>query len=478
MTNTRLVALPLPCVLSVAILVITPTANAQETADLNAGDDADRAMNEARTRFEEGVALASQNRWERALQAFDSSFATWPTPVALFNRCLCLRRLEQVPAALGCYERYLLRYGSETSAEDRAEARDEIRRLGAQAGAMTIEVEGPETASLMLDGSESGELPREGRIFIEPGRHAIEVRAQGYVPTRREIDIEAGAELTMLISMVPVRAGIGTILVETELHGVVVTVDGDEIGTTPLLDQAIVMAAGEHVVEGRRSGYSTGRVDVSVNPGQASRVVLELSPLDQIPTENAGELNIAISEEAAQVLVDGQPLEGVIVPVGRHRVDVQLEGFRDWSQQIDVEPGSVTSLDVSLVPTDTFLESYRSRARGYRIGAWATMGTGAATLGTALGLLIWNLGRRDDWSAENDALDGYTGADRVRRIEENQDLGDSISTVAGVNWALLGIGSAAAVASVLLFVIGPRPGRYETLSLTPHPGGLSARLSW
>lgn len=433
---------------------------------------------EAAARFEEGLELAGQDRWERALRAFEASLAAWPTPVAAFNRCLCLRHLERVPEALGCYERFLRDHGGQISDEDRAEANDELRRLGALVAAVTVEVERPETAVVLLDGAEVGAAPLAGRLFLEPGRHSLEARAEGHVPWRRELDLRAGDEITLVLTLEPRRRGLGTILIESAVEGVAVLLDGREIGTTPLLDRAVVAAEGEHVVEGRRPGYEPARVEVELTAGRASRVDLEMVPLAQIPAAHAGELEVRVNEDGAEVLLDGRAWSAGPVPVGPHRLEVRREGFEPWAGEVEVAAGAPARVEVTLRPTRAFLERYQARARGFRIGAWATSGAAVALLGTAVGLLAWNAGRRDDWEAENAALEGYTGSDRVRRIEANQELGESVEAVSGVSWALLAAGGAAAVLGVVLFVLGPRPDRYESFSLLYHPGGLAARVSW
>lgn len=61
-----------------------------------------------------------------------------------------------------------------------------------------------EGASLLVDGEERGALPWEGAL--EPGTHAIEVRAEGYAPLARELALAAGdppRELAVSLQRVP-----------------------------------------------------------------------------------------------------------------------------------------------------------------------------------------------------------------------------------------------------------------------------------
>ena len=71
-----------------------------------------------------------------------------------------------------------------------------------------------------------------------------------------------------------------------------------------------------------------------------------------------------------------------------------------------------------------------------------------------------------------------SGSDLDGRIESNRDLQVSIDTVSLVSWVMLGVGSAAAVSAVVLFIVAPRLDRRGEVSLLPAPGGLVLAGRW
>jgi hypothetical protein len=81
----------------------------------------------------------------------------------------------------------VIRFGETCTVE--AELRPEPIAVTVNARAGGALVDG---ATLLVDGEEAGELPWEGEL--EPGTHALEIRAEGYETIARELALDAGAE--------------------------------------------------------------------------------------------------------------------------------------------------------------------------------------------------------------------------------------------------------------------------------------------
>lgn len=71
-----------------------------------------------------------------------------------------------------------------------------------------------------------------------------------------------------------------------------------------------------------------------------------------------GALDIFVPPTSAEVTIDGQRWvtsdEGhfmVRVPVGKHRVEVEKSGYRQFTTEIEVGDGETVPLDVSLMTT-------------------------------------------------------------------------------------------------------------------------------
>ncbi len=429
----------------------------------------------AHERFQQGLVLAQEGFCEPALEHFHESMRLYPTSVALFNISRCQALLERNADAVRSFERYIAEYGDEIDDGRRSEVRAELERLGGLVSRIHVEVEGPSAATVLLDGQEVGALPLAAPLVVSAGEHSIEVRADGYLSVRRTVRLEGGARRDLVLSLRPEDQA-GTIIVDSILSDVEVSLDGERLGTTPL-DRAIITGAGPHRIDASRSGYESAELQVRVAVGETSHVEIELRPLSEMTPEHSGALVVETSEDGVALYLDERPWSGGPVPAGRHLVGARLDGFEDWSDEVDISAGETTSLNIMLQPTEVYLERYRSRARSMRLAGWITGGLSVALLGTTLGLYLWNDARSEDRQQRLDALDPE-GPDYSREVAELNDLGDSIDAMGGVEWVLLGVGAAALGVSLGLLIGGPRPGRYERVSLLPGPGSLLVRVRY
>lgn len=436
------------------------------------GGGGGEAFERAHERFRQGLVLAQEGFCEPALEHFDASMRLYPTSVALFNICRCQALLEAHATAFRSFERYLAEYDAELEEERRLEVRGELARLESLVARLQIDVEEPAGATVLLDNAEVGDLPLPAPLVVNAGEHTIVVRAEGYLTARRTIRLEGGARRDLLFSLRPEDQA-GTIVVESRLSDVEISLDGERLGSTPL-EGAVIIGAGPHRIEASRQGYESSTVEVSVDVGETTRVELELLPLRDLPPAESGHVVVETTEDGVELLLDGRPWErGEPVPRGRHLVSVRLDGFEDWSGEVEVEPGETSALSVTLQPTAAFVERYQNRARSFRLGGWISGGLAVALLGTTLGLYIWNEGRSTDRQERLDALDP-TSPDYSREVAELNDLGDSIDSMGAAEWALLGVGVAALGVSLGLLIGGPRPGRY--VSVLPGIGSLLVRV--
>jgi hypothetical protein len=77
-------------------------------------------------------------------------------------------------------------------AERRAAGEAVLREASAKVAAVQLRVD-REGAEVLLDGKPIGNAPLKSPVFLDPGSHAIEARAEGYQTARREVDARAGA---------------------------------------------------------------------------------------------------------------------------------------------------------------------------------------------------------------------------------------------------------------------------------------------
>lgn len=150
----------------------------------------------ARERFLSGVALARAGDCAAAIAEFDASFRALPRPNTLFNLAQCEEQLHRYDLAVEQYERYLSIAPAE--AEDRATVEATLRALRNLLGTIHITVNAPQ-AEVWLGDRIVGMAP--GDVLVPGGRHAIELRAAGFLPGRSEVEVTARETVTIDVTL-------------------------------------------------------------------------------------------------------------------------------------------------------------------------------------------------------------------------------------------------------------------------------------
>ena len=154
-------------------------------------------------------------------------------------------------------------------------------------------------AEVFLDGSSLGRAPVERRD-LEPGKHYITVRKDGYADYKREVMLVENVPLAFAADL---RAIAGLRFLSNP-RGAQVTVDGEPIGATPATRPDI--AAGEHIVEFKMAGYFDTRQTIKVEGGKERIVQADLKALPNGPTpEQVARTRTAMSSWGANTLPTG-----------------------------------------------------------------------------------------------------------------------------------------------------------------------------
>jgi hypothetical protein len=113
-------------------------------------------------------------------------------------------------------------------------------------GTLSFVVE-PGDATILI-GGQSGSAER----VVGPGRHEVEIRREGYQAWVATIDVVAGERQTVRVPLEPVvDLGVAQLTVDSTPPGLMVTIDGEAVGPTPL---ATMIAPGRHLVAIVRDG--------------------------------------------------------------------------------------------------------------------------------------------------------------------------------------------------------------------------------
>jgi PEGA domain len=142
-----------------------------------------------------------------------------------------------------------------------------------------------------------------------------------------------------------------------------VWVDGNYVGYLKELkgNKKITLLPGEHEVVVRQSGYDDFVKKVVVEPGQVQIVnaVLLKSPRATAP-EITSTLKLNIEPKRAAVFLDdkfvghasefGGKFRSMLISPGKHRIKVELPGYRTYDTEINLLAGQKTEVKTVLVP--------------------------------------------------------------------------------------------------------------------------------
>lgn len=191
--SLALIALPL---FSASAVARAQGAAAEPVADVPPPDGSpveDPRLAEARERFTRGLELARTENCEGAITEFEASYALAARPNTLYNIARCQEQLNRYDLAIRFYEQYLS--VAPADAEDRPTVEATMRSLRNLLG--VIAVSSNVAAEVWVGGRVVGSAP--GEVPIPGGRHRVEVRADGYIPVVREVEVAARQRVTVSV---------------------------------------------------------------------------------------------------------------------------------------------------------------------------------------------------------------------------------------------------------------------------------------
>ncbi len=219
------------------------------------------------------------------------------------------------------------------------------------------------------------------------------------------------------------RSLVAEIAVNVNVPGAEILVDGESVGTAPLVEP-VQVGPGRHAFEARAEGYATAQRVVPVASGDRVTIDLTLTEIARV-----GGLRVEANVPGAEVWVDGAlmgaaPYRGEMAE-GEHEIRVAAPGYADHVQTISVATGDERIVTVTLAePGGTHPAWF-----------WSMVGlTGAAAVATAaLGAVV--LVKDDDYANDQG------------RTVEMQDEGKRLVIATDVS---LGIAVASAIAATVL----------------------------
>ena len=141
-----------------------------------------------------------------------------------------------------------------------------------------------------------------------------------------------------------------------------VWIDGNYVGYVKELkdDKKVLLLPGKHEIRARQSGYADFVREVVVEPGQIQilRVTMQLLPGARQPSVTSV-IKLTVQPGRAAVFLDdnyighagelGGAVHALLVSPGKHRIKIELPGYRTFETEVSLLPGQKSEVKTELV---------------------------------------------------------------------------------------------------------------------------------
>jgi hypothetical protein len=158
------------------------------------------ATDRARSLHIEGAKLYDEGKYEQAYVAFIAAWALKKHPQIAGNLADCEVKLGKYRDAAEHYRFITRNTSGDVKPEDQRRAEGRLREAQQKIAVVEIGISAA-GAEVSLDGMAQGKSPLADALFLEPGRHTIEARLDGYASTTRTIDAAVGSSQAVRLEM-------------------------------------------------------------------------------------------------------------------------------------------------------------------------------------------------------------------------------------------------------------------------------------
>lgn len=252
----------------VGLVLLSAEARGQTAPSQPVGfESEEETLARARSLFEAGVALTQQNRWAEAASLFTQSRAARDRPRTAFNLALCLQHMGRLVEADQVVTAALAMQVDAELSRDLATLQAAVRGAFAT---LTLTLE-PTVAQVLVDGSLRTETGPSRTLSLDPGRHLLEVRADGWAPQHFELTLQTAERVARRVAL---SNTVGVITVRPTPAEAAVSVDDLVIGRGLTHWTGV---PGGHRVRVEANGYRPLRQSVMLAGGQSVEVVAALT---------------------------------------------------------------------------------------------------------------------------------------------------------------------------------------------------------
>lgn len=176
-----------------------PQAHAGDPVEPSAADIAT-----AREMFREGARLASEEKWEEALDAYQRSMALRPSNLTRYSIAVVQERLGKLIEAMENLREFIVSDHDSTTRRYVPAAQETLQNLEGRIGRVKVVIPGnPRGAQVKID----DDLLPDAAIGIfrptDPGHRRVEARVPGYAPFVKEVDLQEGAAIEVVVRLSP-----------------------------------------------------------------------------------------------------------------------------------------------------------------------------------------------------------------------------------------------------------------------------------
>lgn len=204
----------------------------------------------------------------------------------------------------------------------------------------------PSGARIILNGKPTG-FRTPTSFPVSPGEHRVTISLAGHRNADLLVRLEPGETRQFGARLTPLASG--ALHVTSQPEGALIFVDGDPVDRrTPAVIENLVI--GTHTVELRQDGYEDWCQAVVIIQERTLVIQAALAP----SRHSRGALLVLSHPPGAAISIDGNPT-GKLTPqrisgltAGSHRVDLALQGYRDWSGTTFVREGQTEHILVAL----------------------------------------------------------------------------------------------------------------------------------
>ena len=273
--------------------------------------------------FSEGNKLREAEKYPEALNKYRAAYSLLPSFKIDYNIALTLEKMGRNAESVRAYEKFLETGAGKSPAKMIKLAQDKIQELKKTLAEVKVEcnVAG---AVVKVSGKEVGKTPLKESLLLNPGKHALDVQAEGQEPFLQELNLEAGKQSTVTASLKPKEAEKPETMDKPDWAGEdhpANSAAGDDAST-----QADLTQPAEDSASAKRSSktiwaWTTLGVGLAcavgagvmygVGSSQVNAAYDEYSALDSSYTDESFEAEWADVEAAGNLYIGGHVLAGV-----------------------------------------------------------------------------------------------------------------------------------------------------------------------